>query len=90
MRKMITVLTSVLMIFTLAACGKNESKQSMPDNQSDTVANATADPHSQQTLYLWEDGNVPDTTEYTQNNGNYADNPDFRPYVVNYHLRPYT
>lgn len=31
MRKMIAVLTSVLMIFALAACGRNESKQSMPE-----------------------------------------------------------
>lgn len=56
----------------------------MPDSQSDTVASATADPHNQQTLYLWEEGNVPATTEYTQNNGNYADDPDFRPYIVTF------
>lgn len=37
-----------------------------------------------QTLYLWEEGNVPATTEYTQNNGNYADDPDFRPYIVTF------
>lgn len=56
----------------------------MPSNQSDTVATATADPHNQQTLYLWEEGNAPATTEYTQNNGNYADDPDFRPYIVTF------
>lgn len=59
-------------------------KNDMPDSQSDTVASATADPHNQQTLYLWEEGNVPATTEYTQNNGNYADDPDFRPYIVTF------
>lgn len=31
-----------------------------------------------------ERDNVPATTEYTQNNGNYADNPDFRPYIVTF------
>ena len=31
MRKMIAVLTSVLMIVTLAACGKKEEKQSLPE-----------------------------------------------------------
>lgn len=56
----------------------------MPDSQSDTVANATADPRNRQTLYLWEKGNAPATTEYTQNNGNYADDPDFRPYIVTF------
>jgi len=59
-------------------------KDDVLDNQSDTVANTKADPHSQQTLYLWEEGNVPATTEYTQNNGNYADDPDFRPYIVTF------
>lgn len=56
----------------------------MPDSQSDTVANATADPRNQQTLYIWEKGNAPATTEYTQNNGSYADDPDFRPYIVTF------
>ena len=31
MRKMIAVLTSVLIIFALTACGRNELKQSMPE-----------------------------------------------------------
>lgn len=50
----------------------------------DTVLTAAADAHNSQTLYLWEEGNVPATTEYTMNNGNYADDPDFRPYVVTF------
>lgn len=45
MRKIIAVLTSVLMIFTLAACGRNESKQSMPEDVDisgvDAVASAS-------------------------------------------------
>lgn len=120
MRKMIAVLISVLMIFTLArntisklqpgafisdntlslsrndvADGEDKIRQwteslnlnaenDIPDNQNDTVANAIADLHNQQTLYLWEEDNVPATTEYTQNNGNYADDPDFRPYIVTF------
>lgn len=49
-----------------------------------TVLTAAADAQNSQTLYLWEEENVPAVTEYTQNNGNYADNPDFRPYVVTF------
>lgn len=49
-----------------------------------TVLIAAADVHNSQTLYLWEEGNVPATTEYTQNNGNYSDDPDFRPYLVSF------
>ena len=48
------------------------------------MATATADPQNSQTLYLWEEGNVPAVTEYTQNNGNYFDDPDFRPYLVSF------
>lgn len=49
-----------------------------------TVLTAVADAHNSQTLYLWEEGNAPATTEYTQNNGNYSDDPDFRPYLVSF------
>lgn len=56
----------------------------MPENNSDTVAAAIADPVKQQALYLWEENNVPATTEYTENTGNYFDDPDFRPYVVSF------
>jgi hypothetical protein len=45
----------------------------------DTGASAEADPTRSQTLYLWEEGNVPATTVYTQNTAGYADDPDFRP-----------
>lgn len=30
-------------------------------------------------IYLWSEGNMPTITEYTVNNGNYQDDPDFRP-----------
>lgn len=56
----------------------------MLESNNNTVANTAADPHNQQTLYLWEEGNAPATTEYTENNGSYADNPDFRPYLVTF------
>lgn len=55
-----------------------------PSANGNTVLTAAADAHNSQTLYLWEDGNVPATTEYTVNNGNYFDEPDFRPYVVTF------
>lgn len=50
----------------------------------DTVAAAAVTPHEQQTLYLWEEGRVPAVTQYTVNNGNYSDDPDFRPYLTFY------
>ncbi|MDE6607955.1 MAG: flavodoxin [Lachnospiraceae bacterium] len=56
----------------------------VPQSSGDTVADATADAGEQQILYLWEDGNMPAVTQYTQNNGNYADDPDFCPYMVTF------
>lgn len=49
-----------------------------------TIASATVVPDQQQVLYLWEEGNVPAVTEYTVNNGNYSDDPDFRPYLTSF------
>jgi acetyl esterase/lipase len=36
----------------------------------------------QNITYLWKEGNVPTTTNYTVNNSGYFDNPDFRPNMV--------
>lgn len=51
---------------------------------TDTVLHAAVDPAAQQSFYLWEEGNAPATTEYTANNGQYFDDPDFRPYVTSF------
>ena len=55
-----------------------------PVSGGNTVATAKADPRNSQTLYLWEEGNAPATTNYTVNNGNYFDEPDFRPTVTTF------
>lgn len=54
------------------------------DAGQDTVSAAAADSNQQQVLYLWDVGNVPAVTTYTENNGNYFDDPDFRPYLVSF------
>lgn len=61
-----------------------ESSSAPSDAPADTVAAAEADPTRQQTLYLWEPGNVPAATDYTENSGQYFDDPDFRPYIVTF------
>lgn len=55
-----------------------------PASGGNTVATAVADPRNSQSLYLWEDGNAPATTNYTVNNGGYFDEPDFRPTVTTF------
>lgn len=64
--------------------GINAEAKLPESGDGSTVLSAAADAHNSQTLYLWEEGNVPATTEYTQNNGNYSDDPDFRPYLVSF------
>lgn len=64
--------------------GINAKTELPEDVDGNTVLTAAADTNSSQTLYLWEEGNAPAITGYTQNNGNYADDPDFRPYLVSF------
>lgn len=60
------------------------AKEASSQNNGDTVLSAAADSRNRQTLYLWEENNMPSVTEYTENNGSYADGPDFRPYVATF------
>lgn len=60
--------------------GLNEEEVIM----TDTVLSAVVDANAQQSFYLWEEGNIPATTNYTVNNGQYFDDPDFRPYVTSF------
>lgn len=52
------------------------------DTGNNTVLTAEASGTTDQALYLWEEGNMPHTTDYTRNSGSYFDDPDFRPYVT--------
>ena len=52
------------------------------DAERNTLLTASPTPEKQQVLYVWEEGKAPATTVYTQNTGNYFDDPDFRPYVT--------
>lgn len=64
--------------------GLNAKTELPMEGAGSTVLSATADAKNQQTLYLWEEGNVPATTDYTVNNGSYFDEPDFLPYLVTF------
>ena len=61
-----------------------QEEETLPEAGGDTVASAVVTPLRQQVLYLWEEGNAPEVTEYTENNGSYFDDPDFRPYITSY------
>ena len=57
------------------------------DQTPESEARATETAPQQGPIYLWEEGNVPTTTVYTENNARYADPPDFRPNMVYYPAR---
>lgn len=64
--------------------GINHEAELPAEGESGTVLHTAADAKNSQTLYLWEEGNAPAITEYTKNDGNYSDDPDFRPYLVSF------
>ena len=59
------------------------NENSARDQTPESVARATAAGPQQGLIYLWEQGNMPTTTVYTENpNSSYFDPPDFRPNMV--------
>lgn len=62
----------------------NREEAAPETGSANTVATAEVTPQEQQVLYLWEEGNAPAQTEYTENNSGYSDDPDFRPYLTSY------
>lgn len=57
-------------------------KMPEPESDSDTVLHAKIDPSQFQVFYLWEKGNAPAETNFTEDMTGYFDNYDFRPYVT--------
>lgn len=60
------------------------SQEDLEQNASNTASTAVPTPLKNQRIYLWDDGNMPSATQYTENMGYYADDPDFRPYMTFY------
>lgn len=82
---MINKALHLLFLYTFASpllmgCGTNEAEiPAGPIGEAPAVEEPDA-----RHIYLWEEGNMPTITEYTVNNGNYQDAPDFRPNIVWY------
>lgn len=62
--------------------GAYMSKKLPEPEGNETVLNTAADPTIFQALYLWEKGNAPAVTQFTENMTGYFDEWDFRPYVT--------
>ncbi len=76
MKKLISLLLfSMIMCISAVGCSAAEGNSG---NASDFIPN----PNVRQTIYFWDEGNMPAETEYTVNNGSYSDPPEFRPYMI--------
>ena len=60
---------------------ENTESDTGENSEIQTAAHGQVDAGTRQIFYLWEEGNMPSETEYTENNGGYADDPGFRPTV---------
>lgn len=71
------MLCSVMALLSVFSC---HAAEAIPNsgNASDFIPN----PAVSQTIYFWDEGNMPSVTEYTSNNSGYADPPDFRPHML--------
>ena len=63
------------------------NENSRAQSNSESVARATEAARQQGSIYLWEEGNVPTATVYTEKHSRYANPPDFRPNMVYYPAR---
>ena len=60
------------------------SKWDAPEKDAPSVMDAVVNADVKQSFYLWQEGNMPGVTEYTVNDGDYCDDPDFRPYITSH------
>lgn len=67
-----------------AAPGESANRELAVPVSGDTALTTAALPATCQTIYLWEKDNVPAVTKYVENDRNYFDEPDFRPYLVSF------
>ena len=77
MKNIIGMVLGLAVVLAASAC-------SAAENDSGNASSFIPDAGRTQTIYFWDEGNVPATTSYTVNNGNYFDPPEFRPNMIFY------
>lgn len=85
-KRTIIILVLSLILFIIILCSFVFSNNSRDDvNVYDYYSGEQReDVDSSDMIYLWDDGNMPVETEYKENDGNYFDDPDFRPFMTLY------
>lgn len=80
MKKIFRTLYLLLAVNCATACSSTESDVPLGPTRE---APAEEEPDAER-IYLWPEGNMPTVTSYMANNGNYQDDPDFRPNMIWY------
>lgn len=93
---LIIIIVLVLSIFGYGIYKKNYQDKEIYQNENSSNVNVYDYYDEEETIkntniqedgndvYLWNKDNIPTTTNYTKNNGNYFDDPDFVPYMTKY------
>lgn len=87
MMKTMKILFAIFLSMLLVGCS-NENKVNNNDvNVYDYYSGEQREKADEdEKIYLWEKGNMPKTTNYAENTGNYFDEPDFLPYMTIYNV----
>lgn len=81
----IAVITLVLVILLILFFALRNNKNNNDINVYDYYSGEQRERVDEdEMIYLWNEDNIPTVTNYTQNNGNYFDEPSFRPYLTVY------
>lgn len=80
MKRIVQTLCLLFVANCVMACSNTENRTPLGP-----IGEAPAEEYPDaEHIYLWAEGNMPTITDYTVNNGNYQDDPDFRPNMIWY------
>ena len=74
----------IILIICTTSCSKKKSNDDI--NVYDYYSKEQRESTNSDMIYLWNKNNMPKVTSYTENNGNYFDDPDFEPYITIYNV----
>ena len=83
MRK-ISLIIVILLVVCLVGCANHKNNDDI--NVYDYYSGEQRESTDSDIIYLWNKGNMPMVTNYTENNANYFDEPDFEPYMTIYNV----
>lgn len=80
--------TSLIIIALLIVCitGCSAQKNNDDINVYDYYSGEQRENTNSDVIYLWDKDNVPTVTNYTEDNGEFFDKPDFEPYMTIYNV----